>query len=69
MSGNMARRLAGLGFTVAGYDISAANGGRSFHFLKRFPNGGRRGALEGVTGAAAVEFLYTSCTSVRRACG
>jgi len=29
MGGNMARRLAGLGFTVAGYDISAANAKRS----------------------------------------
>ena len=29
MGGNMARRLAGLGFTVAGYDPSAANAKRS----------------------------------------
>ena len=29
MGGNMARRLAGLGFTIAGYDISEANAKRS----------------------------------------
>ncbi|MBM4439815.1 MAG: NAD(P)-dependent oxidoreductase [Candidatus Rokubacteria bacterium] len=29
MGGNMARRLAGQGFTVAGYDVSAANAKRS----------------------------------------
>ena len=29
MGGNMARRLAGLGFTVAGYDPSDANAKRS----------------------------------------
>ena len=29
MGGNMARRLASLGFTIAGYDISAANAKRS----------------------------------------